>query len=182
MGKTDARVRYTKRVIKESFLLLLRKKPLNKITVKEVCESAELNRATFYSHYRDCFDLMEKIESEILNAFERSLRLIQGFDVTALITAIYSIIDQHEDACRVLIFIGASPSLPWKMIDLAKDTSIAAWKRQLSHATDTELEMLYLHLSNGLMNVVLGGYDKFGREETISFVNKIVKTSLAPFL
>ena len=61
MKKSDARVRYTQRVLKESFLSLLRKKPINKITVKEVCELAELNRATFYSHYSDCFDLMEKI-------------------------------------------------------------------------------------------------------------------------
>ena len=41
MSKTDARVRYTRRVIKESFLSLLSEKPVNKITVKEVCEAAE---------------------------------------------------------------------------------------------------------------------------------------------
>ena len=72
MSKTDARVRYTRRVIKESFLSLLSEKPVNKITVKEVCEAAEINRATFYSHYSDCFALMESIEQEIL---VRALRL-----------------------------------------------------------------------------------------------------------
>ena len=41
--------------------------------------------------------------------------------------------------------------------------------------------MLYLHLSNGLMNVVLGGYDKFSREGVISFVNRMVKSSLSLF-
>lgn len=67
------------------------------------------------------------------------------------------------------------------MIDLAKDASIAAWRQQLRHATDAELEMLYTHLSNGLMNVVVGGYDKYSREEVISFVNHIVKSSLSLF-
>lgn len=181
MKKSDARVRYTRRVLKEVFLSLLRTKPVNKITVKEVCDLAELNRATFYSHYSDCFDLMEKIEQEILNAFEQSLRLIDGFDVSALISAIYTMIEQHEDACRVLIFTGASPSLLGRMIDLARDTSIATWKRQQVKASDAELEMLYIHLSNGLMNVVLGGYDKYSREEVISFVNRIVKNSLSMF-
>ena len=57
MRKTDARIRYTQRVLKESFLTLLKQKPVNKITVKEVCEMAELNRATFYAHYSDCFAL-----------------------------------------------------------------------------------------------------------------------------
>ena len=67
------------------------------------------------------------------------------------------------------------------MIDLAKDDSISSWKRQLHHASDAELEMLYINLSNGLMNVVLGGYDKFSRESVISFVNRIVKSSLSLF-
>ena len=52
MKNNDARVRYTQKVLKDSLLQLLEKKPINKITVKEVCELAELNRATFYAHYR----------------------------------------------------------------------------------------------------------------------------------
>lgn len=181
MSKSDARVRYTQRVIKEAFLTLLREKPVNKITVKEVCELAELNRATFYSHYSDCFALMKNIEQELLEAFWQSLRLIDGFDVTALIEAIYAMVEKHEDACRVLIFGGASPSVLGRMIDLAKEDSIASWKRQLRHASDAELEMLYTHLSNGLMNVVVGGYDRYSREEVIRFVNRIVKSSLSLF-
>ena len=181
LRKRDARVRYTQRVIKESFLSLLREKPINKITVKEVCELAELNRATFYAHYSDCFALMESIERELLDAFGQSLRLIDGFDVSALIAAIYAMVEQYEAACRVLIFDGASPSILGRMIDLARDSSIAAWRQQLRRATDAELEMLYTHLSNGLMNVVMGGYDTYSRDEVIAFVNRIVKSSLSLF-
>ena len=181
MKKSDARVRYTQRVIKESFLFLLREKPINKITVKEVCELAQLNRATFYAHYSDCFALMESIENELLETFGRSLSLIDGFDVSALICAIYAMVEQNEDACRVLIFGGASPSILPRMIGLAKVSGIEAWKRRLNHASDAELEMLYTHLSNGLMNVVLGGYDKYSREEVVSFVNRVVKSTLSLF-
>ena len=181
MRKTDARIRYTRRVIKESFLSLLREKPVNKITVKEVCELAELNRATFYAHYSDCFALLDSIEQELLSAFGQSLSLINDFDVSALLAAIYSTVEQHEEACRILIFNGASSSILGKMIDLARESSIAVWKRQLHRASDTDLEMLYIHLSNGLMNVVLGGYDKYSRDEVISFVNRIVKSSLSLF-
>ena len=181
MKRTDARVRYTQKVLKESLLKFLKEKPINKITVKEVCELAGLNRATFYAHYSDCFALMDTIEQELLDAFAQSLCLIEGFDVSALISAIYKMVELHEDACRILIFNGASPSILGRMIDLAKDDSISSWKRQLHHASDAELEMLYIHLSNGLMNVVLGGYDKFSREDVISFVNRIVKSSLSLF-
>lgn len=44
--KTDARVKYTKMVLKKALLELMQHKPVNKITVKEICERAELNRAT----------------------------------------------------------------------------------------------------------------------------------------
>ena len=46
MEKTDARKRYTQIVLKQSLLKLLKEKPVNKITVKEVCELSQLNRAT----------------------------------------------------------------------------------------------------------------------------------------
>ena len=54
MEKMDARKRYTQMVLKQSFLKLLKEKPVNRITVKEVCALAQLNRATFYAHYSDC--------------------------------------------------------------------------------------------------------------------------------
>lgn len=54
MRKADARIRYTQGVLKQALLSFLQEKPINKITVKEVCERAELNRATFYAHYSDC--------------------------------------------------------------------------------------------------------------------------------
>ena len=87
MKKIDARIRYTRRVLKDAFLTLLKQKPVNKITVKEVCELAELNRATFYTHYSDCFALLESIEQDILDAFLSSIKLINSFDMTALISS-----------------------------------------------------------------------------------------------
>ena len=100
MEKMDARKRYTQMVLKQSFLKLLKEKPVNRITVKEVCALAQLNRATFYAHYSDCFALMESIENELIDAFEESLRYVNSFDVTALIEAIYDIVDQNQAACR----------------------------------------------------------------------------------
>ena len=181
MKKTDARVRYTQRVLKESFLTLLREKPVNRITVKEVCELAELNRATFYTHYSDCFALLESIEQELIDAFRQSLELVDAFDVSAMISAIYTMVEQHENACQVLIFSTRSASVLGRMIDLARQPSLSRWKQYLPHATDEELEMLYTHLSNGLMHVVVDGYDKYKKEDVIAFVNRIVKTSLSLF-
>ena len=179
--KTDARVRYTRKILKESLLTLMKEKPVNKISVKEVCALAELNRATFYAHYSDCYDLLSSIEQELVNAFEKSLRDSKILGVSALIEGIDTMVEQHEDACRELIFKGASPSVLRRMVDVAREPSIASWKQQLHHASETDLEMLYTHLSNGLMNVVVGGYDKYQREDVVRFVNQMVRSSLSEF-
>lgn len=84
--KTDARVKYTKMVLKKALLELMQHKPVNKITVKEICERAELNRATFYAHYSDCFDLLESIEEELFGQFERSMQsYTRSFDIAGLV-------------------------------------------------------------------------------------------------
>lgn len=66
--KTDARIRYTKMKIREAFFQLLSQKPFIKITVTDLCQLAEINRATFYKHYLDINDLLEKTEDEILKS------------------------------------------------------------------------------------------------------------------
>ena len=43
---------------------------MSKITVKEIFERSEINRATFYKHYRDPFDLLEKIEDALLEQYQ----------------------------------------------------------------------------------------------------------------
>lgn len=181
MEKLDARKRYTQKVLKQSFLTLLKDKPVNKITVKEVCALAQLNRATFYAHYSDCFDLMESIEQELIDAFAKSMRYAGSLDVTALIEAIYDMVEKNQVACRVLILGNASATVLTRMVALAKADSIANWRKELPKASETELEMLYTHLSNGLMHVVVEGYDKYSREEMIRFVSWVVKGSLLLF-
>lgn len=181
MRKPDARIRYTQSMLKQALLSFLKEKPINKITVKEVCERAELNRATFYAHYSDCFALLESIEEDLLEAFQQSLKLVDSFDVTALIEAIYTMIEQQQEACRVLIFQNVCPNVLRRMISLAHDESVAYWRRNLRHITESELEMLYTHLSNGLMHVVVEGYEKYSREEVVHFVNRIVQCSLSQF-
>lgn len=67
--KTDARVLHTKTRIREDFISLLNDHPLNKITVKALCDKADINRATFYRYYEDIYDLYEKIKDEFISGF-----------------------------------------------------------------------------------------------------------------
>ena len=61
----DAREVKTLRSIHNSFLELRSKKDLEKITVKELCELAEISKATFYLHYNDIYDLSETLQKDV---------------------------------------------------------------------------------------------------------------------
>ena len=62
--KEDRRIRITKKAIKESLIELLQEYPIAKISVKMICESADINRSTFYAHYNDQSDLLGKLQEE----------------------------------------------------------------------------------------------------------------------
>ena len=66
--KENQRTRLTKRLLRESLLELLAEKPVERITVKELCEVAELNRSTFYAYYQDVPDLYYEMGNELVDA------------------------------------------------------------------------------------------------------------------
>lgn len=66
----DLRQKKTLSAIRNSFIELRSKKPLEKITVKELTEAAEISKATFYLHYQDIYDLSEALQNDtIQNVF-----------------------------------------------------------------------------------------------------------------
>ena len=65
-SKTDPRVLRTRKLIMDSFIELSGKKEFKDITVKDITTEAMINRATFYYHFEDIYDLLEKVLSEVL--------------------------------------------------------------------------------------------------------------------
>ncbi|MEA5060688.1 hypothetical protein SDC9_195658 [bioreactor metagenome] len=66
MEKMDRRVKYTKNMLKDALVQLLQKQHISSISVKALCELADINRSTFYSHYADPHDLLHQLEKEVV--------------------------------------------------------------------------------------------------------------------
>jgi len=71
--KNNQRFNETDLKIQEVMLILMEKHDFEKITVRAVCEKAKINRSTFYAHYLDIYDLMDKME------FEMGKKLQEGY-------------------------------------------------------------------------------------------------------
>ena len=69
----DLRTERTKKSIANAFLELRKQKPIEKITVKELAELAYINKATFYTHYHDIYDLTDQLENEFMESIIEEL-------------------------------------------------------------------------------------------------------------
>ena len=62
----DIRVEKTRQSIINAFIELRSHRELERITIKELCERARINKSTFYSHYQDIYHLSDTLETEVV--------------------------------------------------------------------------------------------------------------------
>ena len=67
---TDIRVTKTNIAIKKAFIEIMEEEGFSKLNVKKIIDRAKINRSTFYAHYMDKYDLLEKIEDQFLNGLK----------------------------------------------------------------------------------------------------------------
>ncbi|WP_080799187.1 TetR/AcrR family transcriptional regulator [Arabiibacter massiliensis] len=72
-SRTDRRVQYTKRALTGALIELMSENHISKISVKALCEAADVNRSTFYAHFRNQYDLLAHIEAEALGDLKARL-------------------------------------------------------------------------------------------------------------
>ncbi|PQP81317.1 TetR family transcriptional regulator [Paenibacillus sp. PCH8] len=68
---TDPRILRTRKLIRDAFVDLLQEMDIEKLSVNRIAERATINRVTFYLHYRDITDMMEKMADEMIEHIEQ---------------------------------------------------------------------------------------------------------------
>lgn len=69
----NQRTRLTKLMFRKALAQLMKNKHISQISIREICEKAELNRSTFYLHYKNVYDLLEEIENEIAAEADKAI-------------------------------------------------------------------------------------------------------------
>lgn len=79
MGRaTDKRVIRSRRLIRQAFSDLLTEKAFDAITVTDIIQRADLNRGTFYAHYRDVRDVRDQLETELMDRIRTIIQANQA--------------------------------------------------------------------------------------------------------
>ncbi len=77
----DRRVRRTRKQLQTALAALMWEKDLKDITVRELTELADVNRGTFYAHYKDLYDMRNQVEQEL---FRQLTEVLSAYDAESI--------------------------------------------------------------------------------------------------
>ncbi len=174
--KTDVRTQYTKKVIRECFFELLKETPLNKITVKGICERAQINRSTFYRYYSDPFDLMDQIEADLFATIQRYIRMLHDGPPEEAFETILDITIKNEEFHTILASDRANYPYINRMIESSYGSFQNGFARLHPDLSPKQLKWFYDYMAHGCISVVLDWVDGGMREtprEVAHFVTRL---------
>lgn len=104
--KADSRrVKMTKMLLKQSLIELMKKKSIHSISIKEICEGADINRSTFYRHYNTQYELYDDIINELAEnitaVFDESIK--SGAATTQVLANVLTYIENNCETFLVIL-------------------------------------------------------------------------------
>lgn len=178
---TDARVRYTKKMIRDSLFDCLKEKPLMNVTVREVCDRAGINRATFYYHYKDCHDVVEQLENEQIEKFRQILTENEKFGVK-LTQSILDMLEKNRALNDAVVMGQISDTMKFRMMEVFRQYSFADWKKKMAKATDEQIEMMLSSVAAAVFQIAVTESGTYDRHETVLFIHNLVSSAVSVYV
>lgn len=178
MNSFDARVRYTRMIIEKSFLELLKEKPVSKITVTELCSKAQINRATFYKHYLDIPDLLEKLEEELFNQIREMFRN-QAVDMEINLMEMMNYTKREWERFMALGSDNGDPNLMMKTFLICYENAYPLLEQSMPGLTEARRQMLFHFMSQGAGGILTWWIKNGMKEDPDLVVQMIMKLCMA---
>lgn len=180
-------VKKTKKAFADSFVALSKDKQLNKITVKEVCEKADLSRNAFYFHYKDINDLVEDIENSVILELEKILEELGKIpfpkNVYSTIDAFVDLFEARKDTVTMLMDKSFSTSFTERISSMFSEFNYKYFREYNGDSSKNSFEFFYLYLSGGLYYVIrhwLDNQDKMDKASFKALCYILIKRLLLP--
>lgn len=172
----DRRVKYTKQIIRETFLELMNIKEITKITVTEICEKADINRATFYKYYLDVFDLSEQIENELYRELEQYLnKNDKEKTLKKVILGVMETLEKNKDICKVILGEHSNKEFLLKILYLARENCFSVWQKDFEDLYEEDFDYLFTYSANGSIALIQLWIKNGFQESALEITNLIIR-------
>ena len=156
--KVDLRVQRTKKAILDTFFSLLEEKHFSNITIIDICEKALINRGTFYTHFEDKNQLLEKIIYDMMMNFDDEVDRVHGdSDMMVYYNDMFDVslafINENKHALKTLI-TNADTKLMFNQAHAIIKNNIMKKVGRLPSTTEGSLEILAEFFAGGLIQTI----------------------------
>ena len=152
------RVKMTKSLLNNSFLDCVAEMPLEKVTVTEICDRADVNRSTYYSYFEDPYDQYQKLEEELGTDIAALLAATLFGEVPGneklykLFTSVLNYIMEKRREFKILLSCNLD-------LSLLKDIIFSLWDAVFppedgADIDDMEQRFRYLYCSSGCISLI----------------------------
>ncbi|PWW08788.1 TetR family transcriptional regulator [Paenibacillus cellulosilyticus] len=176
------KVKYTRRVIKESFLQLLLEKSIGKITIAEICQLADIHRGTFYQHYHDVYQLLESIENELFEKF-KEMQLMQENSISSDASAAITLINNERDTCRAILGKFGDTKFLKRILDLYRQSSYNKYGK--NGVKEEDFHFIYTYFTSGCIGVISSwvesGYQE-QPEKIMRYIERLSQLGVSGFI
>lgn len=158
-ASTDHRTRVTKLLIRQAFIKLLSQKPIQNISIKELCKEAEINRGTFYTHYNDIYDMLNQIEDELQEDFEKALEPLNHMDGKAFTseiktTQVFQYIKESPELYPLTLGDYGDKFFMLKLINIGREKFIKNYSKYFKDVPPEKVEYFFTFASSGCMGLL----------------------------
>lgn len=157
-NKTDVRIIKTKQKLRHALTELLSKKPIEELTISEICLLADVNRNTFYSHYSDVYSLYNDVKQSYLESFINEIEKMKedGENAQHLITYFLESVKENVDFFSFLYKDYCGLEFITHIIEASLGEQIRSVKVSSSLISD---EDFYNYIVGGAVNLVVKWLD-----------------------
>lgn len=185
--KEYACVKKTKKAFETSLAELARGQQLNKITVKMVCEKAQLSRNAFYFHYKDIGALISDIEENLLRDAEAMLTDLGnlGFpkNVYATIDGLIDLFESRRDVVMMLLDKSFSATFTDRISRMFSDFNYKYFRQVHGEKSKVSYEFFYIFISGGFYSIIkywMDNPDKMDKASLKGLTYVLIKRLLIP--
>lgn len=155
----DHRTRVTQLMIRKAFTELMREKPIESITISELCKRASINRSTFYNHYLDLYDLRDQIVDNLKGEFYQALKSLltnNPVDQTPVkITAkIFECIQNNSDMCQVILGRYGDDKFLAEFVQFGREFVMKSYRIYFENAAPKQIDYFYTFVSCGIIGLL----------------------------
>lgn len=155
--KVDRRVIKTRRQLKKGLAALMKEKSVNQITVKELVEEVDINRSTFYLHFKDIQDLLREIEENMEAQIKRAVEehpIVSGNEnAFYFIEDMFRVLDEEREISKALIGPNGDMGFIHRIERIIKENSRGTLEKMFPGKKE-DLKYFYAFCLSGCLGLV----------------------------